>query len=207
MVPNRPGASTRVFEVIYSCLTLALNIVVTCLISFRLLFFRQKVKTALGETQNTQYIGIVAMLVESAALVVIFNAFFVATMSTQSLFRYIAFAGNVQSQVSRSSYLWSKRYLMLTLEVPRSSPHSCSSFGYCKGRHGRHNKIARTQSITSSSLPTPALLYLVERRVWSRGRRRWGQPLWRGRILGKMDWTRSPSIFCVAAENAICLLK
>lgn len=104
MVPNRPSASTRVFEVIYSCLTLALNIVVTCLISFRLLFFRQKVKTALGETQNTQYIGIVAMLVESAALVVIFNAFFVATMSTQSLFRYIAFAGNVQSQVSRCSY-------------------------------------------------------------------------------------------------------
>lgn len=103
MVPDRPTAKTRIYELVYSCLTLALNVVVTCMISLRLLFCRSKVKTGLGETHSVQYNSIIAMLIESAALVVIFNAFFVATIRTQSLFHYIAFAGNAQAQVSQRS--------------------------------------------------------------------------------------------------------
>ncbi|KAF6742028.1 hypothetical protein DFP72DRAFT_217776 [Ephemerocybe angulata] len=99
MVPGGRGmTSQRVLEMVYSSLTLVLNIIVTGMISIRLLVYRWKITRTIGKSEGVQYASVVAMLVESAALVVVFNAFFVATIGRGSLVSYIAFAGNVQSQ-------------------------------------------------------------------------------------------------------------
>ena len=93
-------ARAHTYELAYSCLTLALNIVVTGMISLRLLFYRYRMRRITGEVEGSKYVGVVSMLVESAVLVVVFNAFFVATVGSDSLVYYIAFAGNAQAQVS-----------------------------------------------------------------------------------------------------------
>ncbi|KAF5323062.1 hypothetical protein D9611_009294 [Ephemerocybe angulata] len=99
MVPGGRGqASQRVLEMVYLSLTLALNIIVTGMISIRLLVYRYRITRTIGKADGLQYASVVAMLVESAALVVVFNAFFVATIGRGSFVYYIAFAGNVQSQ-------------------------------------------------------------------------------------------------------------
>lgn len=98
---SRIRSRERVYEMVYSCLTLALNIVVTGMISIRLLFYRYRLRRIVGEVEGSKYAGVVAMLVESAAMVVVFNAFFVATIRSNSLIHYIAFAGSAQIQVCR----------------------------------------------------------------------------------------------------------
>ena len=100
MVPGASrGPQQKTYEMVYSALTLCLNIVVATMISARLLVYRYRVTSVLGKTQGLQYVSIVAMVTESALLVVIFNTFFVATVRTHPHLAYIAFAGNVQSQV------------------------------------------------------------------------------------------------------------
>ena len=61
---------------------------------------RWKLSSVLGcKAHGLEYTGVVAMLIESAALVVIFNAFFVATIRAENFIHYVAFAGSVQVQV------------------------------------------------------------------------------------------------------------
>lgn len=128
-------ARVRTYEMAYSCLTLALNIVVTAMISLRLLFYRYRMRRITGEVEGSKYAGVVAMLVESAALVVVFNAFFVATVRSDSLVHYIAFAGNTQAQVREHSNLTIRAK---PKPFCRSLLRCLSSFASYKGKRGRH---------------------------------------------------------------------
>ena len=155
-------ARGRTYEVAYSCLTLALNIVVTAMISLRLLYYRYRMRRIVGEVEGSKYAGVVEMLVESAALVVVFNAFFVATVRSDSLVHYIAFAGNAQAQVCGHSNL-----VTLKIEVNsfcRSLLHCLSSFASYKGKRGRRKGRVPSRMGLRYSFPTRSRPCLIPKR-------------------------------------------
>lgn len=100
---NLPGSERRVYELAYVASTLALNTIVTGMIATRLMVYRYRTNSVGGplhsQGEGLQYVGIVAMLIESAALVVMFNAIFLATIPLNSFVYYVAFAGSAQAQV------------------------------------------------------------------------------------------------------------
>ncbi|KAF5385551.1 hypothetical protein D9757_006746 [Collybiopsis confluens] len=63
------------FTIPYYAMSLALNILVTCLIVTRLLFHRHRITRAIGSGHGSQYTSLVAIIIESAA---IYSAFALA---------------------------------------------------------------------------------------------------------------------------------
>ncbi|EJD45507.1 hypothetical protein AURDEDRAFT_137206 [Auricularia subglabra TFB-10046 SS5] len=72
---------TLQFMLPYFSMSMGLNILVTLLISARLLLARHRIRSVLGAEHTKVYISITAMLVESAALYSLFSCIFIATYS------------------------------------------------------------------------------------------------------------------------------
>lgn len=106
MVPKVHGVrgpeGARMHELIYSSLTLSLNLVATSMIVLRLLVYRNRIITAMGRSQGIHYASYVSIFVESAVLVVMVNLFLLVTMHMQSDLQTVAFHFNLQVQVSTS---------------------------------------------------------------------------------------------------------
>ncbi|KAF9000098.1 hypothetical protein BDQ17DRAFT_1360106 [Cyathus striatus] len=65
---------------IHACVTLSLNILVTFMIVSRLLLYRHRIVRVLGKKHGTPYTGVIAMIVESQVIVVIFGLVLVAEL-------------------------------------------------------------------------------------------------------------------------------
>ncbi|KZV92307.1 hypothetical protein EXIGLDRAFT_675324, partial [Exidia glandulosa HHB12029] len=79
---SQPGDSlqshlTANFLIPFFSLSISINIVVTLLISGYLLWHRRSIQSAIGREHGKQYVSIVAMLVESAALYSAFSLIFI----------------------------------------------------------------------------------------------------------------------------------
>ncbi len=74
---SSPWASGGInWTIPYFSLSLALNIIVTLMIVGRLLWYRQRIKSLLGNAHGSHYTSIAAMIVESAAMYSLFTLLF-----------------------------------------------------------------------------------------------------------------------------------
>ncbi|KAF9045122.1 hypothetical protein BJ165DRAFT_1541013 [Panaeolus papilionaceus] len=84
---SRPGASpwaTEMFTLIYSIISLGLNIVLTMMIVVRLFIHRRRVIKAIGSRHGAQYTGIISILVESAFILDIIVLLFIIPFALDS---------------------------------------------------------------------------------------------------------------------------
>lgn len=58
----------------FACTSLFVNVVITSLIVARLVYFIRRIKASLGSASISIYTNVIAMLVESAALTIVFGA-------------------------------------------------------------------------------------------------------------------------------------
>lgn len=70
------------FGVPYAALTISLNVLVTSLICFRLLYLRRKVEKVLGPDMAKEYTGVIAIMVESALPFTLLGIGYVVTYGT-----------------------------------------------------------------------------------------------------------------------------
>lgn len=98
-----PGASysshlVQVFGTANWSLSLALNAIVTILIATRLLWYRSRVRKALGNGHGQVYMSILAISIESAALYAAFELIILATFLTNSATEntFFPMTGNIQ---------------------------------------------------------------------------------------------------------------
>ncbi|TFK35722.1 hypothetical protein BDQ12DRAFT_668349 [Crucibulum laeve] len=82
----------------YGFITLCLNTIITIMIVGRICIYRRRISKVFGPTHCSDYTSIIAMLVESAALVAIFDLFFLISFSLHSASGYIAFQMWIQVQ-------------------------------------------------------------------------------------------------------------
>jgi len=89
---TKPGASfwsqiVVKFSIAYWSLSISLNIILTLLISGRLLFVRHRIETSLGTHHAQMYSSLVALLVESAALYSVTGLIFIISYARNSPFQ------------------------------------------------------------------------------------------------------------------------
>lgn len=77
------------FSISYWSLSISLNIILTLLISGRILFIRNRVKMSLGAYHAKTYTSLVAVLVESAALYSVTGLIFIVSYARNSPFQNI----------------------------------------------------------------------------------------------------------------------
>ncbi|KAF9000105.1 hypothetical protein BDQ17DRAFT_1410468 [Cyathus striatus] len=65
---------------IHACVTLSVNVLVTFMIISRLLLYRHRIVRVLGEKHGSPYTGVITMIVESQAIVLIFGLVLVAEL-------------------------------------------------------------------------------------------------------------------------------
>lgn len=102
---TKPGASfwsliVVKFSIAYWTLSISLNIILTLLISGRLLFFRNRIESSLGAHHAKTYSSLVAMLVESAALYSVTGLIFIISYARNSPFQNIVLPPLGQIQVT-----------------------------------------------------------------------------------------------------------
>lgn len=102
-----PGASysthiVQVFGTATWSLSLSLNVIVTLLISGRLIYYRTRSRKVLGTSHGRVYTTILAITVESAALYAIFELIVLATFLKNSATENVFFPmlGNVQVRLN-----------------------------------------------------------------------------------------------------------
>lgn len=100
--PGHKWFPTRIFELAYSSLTLALNVIATSMIVARLLTYRCQLTKAMGRGQGAHYMSYAALVIESAILVTVFNVLLVITMSNELEIQAAVFQGYTQIQVRRA---------------------------------------------------------------------------------------------------------
>ncbi|KAH6909093.1 hypothetical protein BKA70DRAFT_224920 [Coprinopsis sp. MPI-PUGE-AT-0042] len=88
----------RTFELAYSSLTLSLNVLATSMIVARLLTYRYRLTKAMGKDQGAHYMSYVALVIESAVLVTVFNILLVITMRNKLEIQTVVFQGYIQIQ-------------------------------------------------------------------------------------------------------------
>ncbi|KIM78670.1 hypothetical protein PILCRDRAFT_824109 [Piloderma croceum F 1598] len=72
------------FAIPYFCLSVALTIISTLLITVRLMAGRRVVQKVLGTSHSTPYVSVAAMIIESAAIYSIVGIFFIAFLITKN---------------------------------------------------------------------------------------------------------------------------
>ncbi|EAU85596.2 hypothetical protein CC1G_06309 [Coprinopsis cinerea okayama7 len=96
--PHPHNNTGRLYEILYSSLTLSLNILVTLMIVARLLVYRWRLTSILGKSQGSHYTSYVAILIESAVLIVLSNIFLIVVMQRNSPLEATAFQASIQVQ-------------------------------------------------------------------------------------------------------------
>ncbi|KAJ7100378.1 hypothetical protein C8R44DRAFT_859315 [Mycena epipterygia] len=77
-IPTSPSLAllSRNFGIVYWSLSLSLNLLLSLSIATRILLIRRSITRAIGPQHSEQYVSIVAMLVESAAIYAVWGVFF-----------------------------------------------------------------------------------------------------------------------------------
>jgi hypothetical protein len=84
-VSQSPWDSSGInFTIPYYTMSLALNIIVTIMIVFRLLFYRHRITRVMGSTHGSQYTSLVAMIIESAAIYSSFSILFLVPFAVSN---------------------------------------------------------------------------------------------------------------------------
>lgn len=102
---SRPGAhlwtkTTVDFGVPYFSLSVALNVLITMMISIRLLMFRHSLRKALGpQAMSVPYASIAAMLIESSALYAGISLIFIGGYGAKSVVSNMFLPNMVMAQV------------------------------------------------------------------------------------------------------------
>ncbi|TFK20729.1 hypothetical protein FA15DRAFT_673256 [Coprinopsis marcescibilis] len=161
---------TRNYEVLYSCLTLSLNVTITVMIVVRLLVYRRRIAVLIddnGERDVLGYTSYVAILTESASLIVVSNIFLIVSMKTQSYFQSIAFTANSQLQII-APFLIVARVLKRKAWSP-DTDKIFTSTGSFRARPQRGTPLPgnrerhRSMSIIQFSTPPPTPLHRLDR--------------------------------------------
>lgn len=83
----------------YYAISLSVNIILTCLITFRLVMYRREILRSLPQDYASQYLSLTAIIVESAALYSLFAILFLITYAisdpTNQVFLGMASAAQV----------------------------------------------------------------------------------------------------------------
>jgi hypothetical protein len=92
------GQLTIDFATCWFAFSISINAIATIAIVARLLWKRREIKSILGEEHSKAYTGVVAMLVESAAIYSIFGIIFISTYFRRSpaSFLILPFLGNLE---------------------------------------------------------------------------------------------------------------
>ena len=105
LVQSRESSITTAadFTLASGCMSLSINVVVTLLISGRLLLFRRRVLHILGTSHVSQYATFSAILIESACMYTIYLLLFVVTLAINNpvFFVFAQSVGQVQVSLSR----------------------------------------------------------------------------------------------------------
>jgi hypothetical protein len=96
---NGPAGGVNMM-LIFSVVSLALNLILSGSIVLRLLFFRQRIRKDLGAAAGRQYISIAAMLIESAMLYTVVWICFIVPTQLQNPFQFVFISAWVHVQVS-----------------------------------------------------------------------------------------------------------
>lgn len=86
---TKPGvgfwaSSSARFTIAYWSLTLSLNVILTTLIAGRLWYMRQEIRGIFGKEHAKTYTSIMAMLIESASIITVFDLIFVVSYARNS---------------------------------------------------------------------------------------------------------------------------
>ena len=82
-------SSTINFGISYWSISVSINIIVTTLIVGRLLYFRSRTLHVVNKEQAQTYTGIVAMLVESAALYSVTGLIFIISYALDNMIQHV----------------------------------------------------------------------------------------------------------------------
>ncbi|TFK35718.1 hypothetical protein BDQ12DRAFT_668345 [Crucibulum laeve] len=83
---------------IWGAITISINLVITSMIAIRIYLHRRRISKSLGSGHASEYTSVIAMLIESAALVVVFDFFFLVAFSLGWVYGNIAFQTWIQVQ-------------------------------------------------------------------------------------------------------------
>jgi hypothetical protein len=87
------------YTVVYASTSLSLNLLLTILIVFRLVYHRYRLQKTFGHSHGSDYTSIAAMLLESAALYALFTLLYLIPFARQSSLADVAFQALSQVQV------------------------------------------------------------------------------------------------------------
>ena len=99
--PSSSPWAISTFTLVYVTISFSVNIILTLMIVIRLYLFRRRTTKALGPRHGVHYASIIAILVESAALMDIMLIFFVIPFAMGNPLANIPLSAMVQVQVSQ----------------------------------------------------------------------------------------------------------
>ncbi|KAF8880530.1 hypothetical protein BD779DRAFT_1675876 [Infundibulicybe gibba] len=99
LLAENPESPLETTLIRYGAITLALNVVTTLSIVGRLLVYRRRIVKVLGKSQTLNYSSVVSMLIESAALVVVFYILFLIPSLLSYPISSIVYPSIVQVQI------------------------------------------------------------------------------------------------------------
>jgi hypothetical protein len=116
---SQPGLSLYsklplAYGVSYQAISLSVNVILTILITIRLLMHRRTIMNSLPEDHAKQYISLATIIVESAALYSVFAVIFLITYAVNNPINQIFLSVASSSQVDFATYLHIVREQVLT---------------------------------------------------------------------------------------------
>ena len=122
----------------YYIISLSVNIILTILITIRLLLYRRRARMAIQGDQGSEYISLAAIVIESAALYSVFALIFIVTYAINNPLNqiFLGVASSAQVKCHHSVGTPAQRTLMLTYCTYSKSRDTSLSTASHKGAHG-----------------------------------------------------------------------